>query len=541
MPAQVVRKAGGSHGGLEVSQREVVVPYRRAGRGTEQLPGVRGFVSAAMRFELLSEEGRQADRAGHRRFTLAVVLAFLSEMGFDEHAVRNAVRALAQQAQSGQSGARWPSRLRTLPQCGAWYMNRDSQATSNAVWYRRLPFAVAGVFVLGLFVSLAEFLRHPATISPVCAFTDGQSYCLMAAGRTGHVPYSRRVVEPLIVRALPGALGAGFRAVEIVGLLVAAALSVLLALRIATRLHVTDAAHRVAIAVTVFAAALITPHALRLAISVPVLVDHGAMASGLIWLTLLTARRRWANVAAIPAAALAVGTREVWAMVIIPVALVALLLDRRQAALAAGSIVAAIATLAVTLSLHSKPGFVDNSISAQVHTALKARFSDANAIWLTALYLVSAVGLIPFVIVLRPPFSWLRREIAQRVDLTAPLLLLAGAIFLVTSPFVGGGNDMPRIAYPATVLVWIFAVPWLIAHRSLWLAGLVLAVGTVLIWQPAHALIAKPLDYGRFYLGRPYAFAYPDARRGMVDLTIAAISVVLAIIAHMLERPRVTQ
>lgn len=31
---------------------------------------------------------------GHRRFPLAVVLAFLSEMGFDEQAARNAVRAL---------------------------------------------------------------------------------------------------------------------------------------------------------------------------------------------------------------------------------------------------------------------------------------------------------------------------------------------------------------------------------------------------------------------------------------------------------------
>lgn len=90
------------------------------------------------------------------------------------------------------------------------------------------------------------------------------------------------------------------------------------------------------------------------------------------------------------------------------------------------------------------------------------------------------------------------------------------------------------------MLLWIFAVPWLIAHRSLWVAGLVLAVGTVLIWQPAHALIATPLDYLRFYLGRQYQFWKLDARRRTVDLAIAAISVVLAIIVQMRERPRVT-
>ncbi len=336
------------------------------------------------------------------------------------------------------------------------------------VWQSRLPFAIAGVFVVGLVVSLAVFLRHPATISPVCAFRDGQSYCLMAAGQTGHVPYSRRVLEPLIVRQLPGTVSGRFRAVEVVGLLVTAALSVLLALRIATRVGVAESSLRFAIAVTVFASALITPHALRLAMSVPVLVDHGAMAFGLIWLALLTTRRLWANIAAIPAAALAVATREVWAIVIIPVALSAVVLVRGRRALAVGNVAAAIATLAVTVSLHSKPGYVDNSIGRQVRIAWETRFVGAVSFWSTMLYFIFAVGLVPIVILLKPPLKWLRQELAQRVDVTAPLLLLAGGIFLATAPFVGGGSDMPRIAYPATVLLWIFAVPWLIARRNLW-------------------------------------------------------------------------
>lgn len=68
--------------------------------------------------------------------------------------------------------------------------------------------------------------------------------------------------------------------------------------------------------------------------------------------------------------------------------------------------------------------------------------------------------------------------------------------------------------------------------------GLVLAVGTLLIWQPAHALIATPLDYIRFYLGRQSSdllHLQATTRRRVVDLTIAAACIGLAIVVHTLN------
>ena len=84
-----------------------------------------------------------------------------------------------------------------------------------------------------------------------------------------------------------------------------------------------------AIATTVVAGGLIMPSALRQAVSVPVLADHGGLGS-CAWMLLFTDGDRRINMASAVPAFLAALSHEVWILVI-PIAAVVLIVLGRTA------------------------------------------------------------------------------------------------------------------------------------------------------------------------------------------------------------------
>src|SRR4051812_24613884 len=87
-----------------------------------------------------------------------------------------------------------------------------------------------------------------------CAY-DGESYCAMARGHEGHLPFNRRVLLPAVIRLMHfGSLPGRFRIVDFVAIGFAAWLTALLTRRVATASGV-DA--RAATSGGVFAGALL--------------------------------------------------------------------------------------------------------------------------------------------------------------------------------------------------------------------------------------------------------------------------------------------
>ena len=80
------------------------------------------------------------------------------------------------------------------------------------------------------------------------------------------------------------------------------------------------------------------------------------------------------------------------------------------------------------------------------------RTANLDAVAGTVWMLVFAVGVLPAVLAYRPPLRWLRNELVMHRDITAARFLLGSVLVLATAPF--SGNDVPRPAYPATVLLF---------------------------------------------------------------------------------------
>jgi hypothetical protein len=358
---------------------------------------------------------------------------------------------------------------------------------------------VAAIFVLTASASLAVFLPDRTVVRPACVF-DGFWYCEVASGKHAREPFSRRPVVPNAVKALPGGLTAGFRAVALGSLALTAGLAAVLARRVALRLGVRDRASHAAIIAVVAASALAQPHALRLAFSVPTLVDQAGLAAGLLWMVLFTSTRRELQWISVAAAFLAICTREVWALPILGVSLVTFATGGRRR-LAVVTSASAVAAVGFTMLMPSLPGTY--SELETVRTLLDTRFGSASGLAETVWRLVFAVGLLPAVLLFRPPGAWLRAEARRRTDLTAATIVVSAVGLLVTAPLLG--TDTPRLAFPAGLLLIVFTAPWLVHHRTLWDAGIVLALGTALVWRPLHDLIGTADEYQAFYLSGTFA------------------------------------
>src|SRR5262245_10711639 len=102
---------------------------------------------------------------------------------------------------------------------------------------RRLPSLAAAMLAAATAVEVAVLARtHQIAGSPTpCAFADGQSYCRMATGHAGSVPFDRRPLVPAIVGVLPGSLDVRFRVVALVSCMAVIALAAMLAYRTSHR------------------------------------------------------------------------------------------------------------------------------------------------------------------------------------------------------------------------------------------------------------------------------------------------------------------
>ena len=391
---------------------------------------------------------------------------------------------------------------------------------------RLAMFAVPAVFFGASALAVSVFVRDPISIRPVCAFGDGIAYCNAAMGRRVGGSFSRRPVVPAIAGLFPTSLGTAFRTISVVSLLLAAVLAVLLGIRIAKRLNLVDRASHAATGFIIVGVALVAPHGLRLAWSVPVLVDEAALAAGLLWLLLFTSDDSRICVWSIPAAFLAGCTREVWGPVIVVTALAALALRRRPVLDAANAIAAAAAYFTATRLVPSTHGLSESDF---VRYSWHQNFSDVDAIRHTVWAFIFAVGLMGAVLVLRQPFSWIRRELAVG-DITGFAVLLTVLLLLGSSLLTG--SDLTRYLYPAGTVLITLAAPWLVAHRELWIPGAVLAIGTIVVWDPLHHLIASEREYVDYYYGGRIGLGavIPPTARTTRELIVATVAFAIALL-----------
>ena len=204
------------------------------------------------------------------------------------------------------------------------------------------------------------------------------------------------------------------------------------------------------------AAVLIMPHGCHLPLSVPILTDEAGLAVGLVWILLFTSRSTAVvSTASLPAALLAVCTREVWAILIAAMALVAFAIREKRLLASAGTAVVAVAAYMFVTHV---PAFGRYSESNRIHHYWNLRFSSpaefSNMVW----GVVFAVGLIPLVLVSRSAVRWLHHEVMVDHELRrdddggGPRCSCC-----VTAPFVG--NDVTRLAFPGGVLLVAAGAP----------------------------------------------------------------------------------
>ena len=374
-------------------------------------------------------------------------------------------------------------------------------------------YPVAVVFGVASAVSLASFATNPSSIEPSCPF-DGTFYCAAANGARIPAPYSRRPVVPLIARLLPGTLDARFRAIAVGCLLLAIALAIVLGDRIVKQLDadrhrglrspssspVPDSPDRMACGSRCRCRFSLTTRAWRPACSGSCCIRPGTARSLML---------------AVPAAFLACCTREVWGPVIIVAALSTLFVRRNVVGIAIASIVAAlVAFVAMTWLVPSAPSSYDEL--DVVRGLWHIHFVDLEGLGQTVWSYVFALGLVPAILLYRPPWRWLWRRRAQG-DTTAFTIVIAGSL-LVGSALLGG-VDLTRLAYPGGFLLIIFSAPWLVTQRDLAIPATVFAITTIVLWEPGRHLITSVPDYEAYY--------YPAAR-AYSGLAISAIALGVA-------------
>ena len=342
--------------------------------------------------------------------------------------------------------------------------------------------------------------------------SDARSYCAMALGGRGDQPFSRRPLVPEVVHLLHlGSLAVRFTIVDAVAI----AATVMLTGAVARRMSLAlGASAKRAGAAGLAASALIAaapygPHLLPFA---PDITDYGACALSFAWFAGLTAPqpliRRWSPLLAV----LAVGAREQALVPILALGLLSLVLRRnRRASLTAAA--AAAATAIVDLRLPSTG--VNWSTPRMLAQSLSSHVRSVSGAVVTVDNLVFGCGLVALGLVVN------RRWIAARLRGGADTrFLLVGAMVMFTVQValaLVGGNDVSHIAAQAAPLIVALSLAACAATGRDRLA-LLLAVATVLVWQPLNVLTADAASYYQ-------AFA-PQGAPGHIR-SAAALTVVL--------------
>ena len=303
-----------------------------------------------------------------------------------------------------------------------------------------------------------------------CIFNDGTAYCHMAMGKLAPLAWSRRVVVPAVVSWLPHQWSVVDR-FELVALVAAAGATIASGL-LAYRIVRYRATPRLAYPAALCAASVVavSPHLFRLALTTPVLVDQAAIFFGLVWCLLATARTRWLRWMSPLLALVLVPTREAW---LLPLLLATgVMVRRRQRALAAATLVAALGGGVFTLTRPSAPGAY-NDIIQILHVGRLTLTRPDHALWSVAF----GAGFAAFV-ALPLLIRW------RHLSAPTGVVLAVAVGLLVQAPL--GGVDISRYAAAALPFGVVLATAATVesgTSRGFWaLVGLTAA--TLLLWQP---------------------------------------------------------
>jgi hypothetical protein len=357
--------------------------------------------------------------------------------------------------------------------------NPEPGAVRHSTW--QLCAAVVTAAMLGLMTlwSAIVTLRHRANAN--CLTPDNKAYCDLARGAHAVAePFNRRPLLPFIVRLLPvDNVTTGFRAVNMLSLLMAAAAVAILTMRV-TRGRTSPVMCALA-GVISGCLVILMPHGLRLAWIFSDLTDVAALALGAIWVVTLTGRRSWL---AWPWALAAITCREQWVAAVVCVA--AWFLWTKRTSLGVSHLAAALAGAIIVLSRpHTAVSYTTNP-RASFGVMQRAGLSG-----MTWVLLVFGALFVALLIAVRP-----RRRLTE---LEVILLIVAVAQLLLG---VVGGSDMSRLIAPSLPFFVCLAVGWsMSAGGSLGLASV--SAAYVLLWHPWQ--VTAPTGLGYRLLTRPYA------------------------------------
>lgn len=390
----------------------------------------------------------------------------------------------------------------------------DGALTATAV---AVVGVAVGAFVYGAVRTTSIAVNHG------CAYGDGISYCAMARGHEGYLPFAHRPLLPLVVRVLHfGSLPARFRLVDLVSMAVIAWLTALLTRRLAAARGVAGRA-RTAGGAFAGALVLLSPEVMHITFWNPVGTDQAALALGLTWLVLATSpsppRRWWAA----PAAAAAVLTREAWALPIMAGAVATLALTPRATRQVVAQLVVTVGAAGVAMT---RPGIpYDPDIARTVRIMIRIHFGSggrgfADLVWA----LLFTVGVLPALL-------WTRSspgDAAAR-DRSRPLIdVLAVVAVIHLLEAVVGGATASRLALPVVPLLLSVVVAWSLDGRFEAPRLALAALGTVLVWQPFFVLTGSQDRYFRYCC--PQFSGGAASRLGSTVLMLLPIVATLALL-----------
>jgi hypothetical protein len=363
-------------------------------------------------------------------------------------------------------------------------------------------------------------------VSHGCAYGDGESYCAMAMGHRGFLPFSRRVLAPAIVRLMSlGSVTQRFRALDLVSLVVAAALTAILTRRVARSFGATP---QLASAGAVIAAAvvLLSPYGTRIALFDPVTTDLPALALGLGWLVLATGPRGAARWWAVPIGALAVLAREAWFLPIAAGAVASLALPDRQVRPVIAQIVAAGAAGVFALTRPGTP--LGPSSSELARILVQRHFGSAQGLVGLGWAMLFALGLFPLLFLVLP-----RVRKGGEPRALVDVLVVVAVVHLLQS--LVGATDTSRPAAAALPLLAAVAIGVAVAARSALALAAVIAA-SLLVWQPFFVLHGSPGQY--FAYCCPQFYRRAGSRLASTALPLLGLAAVTAAVAVLSRRRR---
>jgi hypothetical protein len=365
------------------------------------------------------------------------------------------------------------------------------------------------VLALGLVAAVSALLQLIRTVAITlnggCGW-DGVQYCAMAAGEGPvRAPFSRRVLMPWIVQALPvDDPVTGFRIVNVVALLGAAAALVWLG----RRAGIEDRWYLAAL-VALFA---LNPWTLRLLLSAPVHTDNVSLALLLAWCALTLIPHRGAAVAAVVVLGALVLTREQWGLVALPAVWLAVLLGHRRTGWALASTAVAVGTLAFTFTRPSSSEALSvTGLLETWWTEVSRSPTHAARFTFMAVFGLGLVALLP-----------LLRVHVVRTD--RRLLWLTAVAVLTVGVTVFAGQDVDRLVFPAGVVLGVVATALAARDPRLTAPWIFLVLATVLLWHPFHTLDGSPEAVLEFYALRVQPI---DASAGRLRSDAAAVALPL--------------